>query len=163
MATTSDPMRWRGRSAEHVCWRRSAVRWAWGRSAAPQRPRQVRANQVRPCACGRWVGLPLVLRLASLFSTASPPAGRRAGFGWFPPGLPCLGVGCLGLILSSSRRRNTESLLGPTRSNSSCLLGGVGVASRIARIAPVGNLGALCPYAAARSRPPLPPSDTASV
>ena len=30
MATTSDPMRWRGSSAEHVCWRRSAVRWAWG-------------------------------------------------------------------------------------------------------------------------------------
>jgi hypothetical protein len=31
-ATTSDPMRWRGSSAEHVCWRRSAVRWAWGRT-----------------------------------------------------------------------------------------------------------------------------------
>ena len=30
MATTSDPMRWRGSSAEHVCWRRSAVRWARG-------------------------------------------------------------------------------------------------------------------------------------
>jgi hypothetical protein len=25
-------MRWRGSSAEHVCWRRSAVRWAWGRT-----------------------------------------------------------------------------------------------------------------------------------
>jgi hypothetical protein len=30
MATTSDPMRWRGSGAEHVRWRRSAVRWAWG-------------------------------------------------------------------------------------------------------------------------------------
>ena len=30
MATTSDPMRWRGSSAKHVCWRRSAVRWARG-------------------------------------------------------------------------------------------------------------------------------------
>jgi hypothetical protein len=25
-------MRWRGDSAEHLCWRRSAVRWAWGRT-----------------------------------------------------------------------------------------------------------------------------------
>jgi hypothetical protein len=32
LATTSDPMRWRGSSAEHVCWRRSAVRWALGRT-----------------------------------------------------------------------------------------------------------------------------------
>ena len=30
MATTSDPMLRRGSSAEHVCWRRSAVRWARG-------------------------------------------------------------------------------------------------------------------------------------
>jgi hypothetical protein len=35
MATTSDLMRWRGSSAEHVCSRRSAVRWAcpWGHTA----------------------------------------------------------------------------------------------------------------------------------
>jgi hypothetical protein len=32
LATTSDPMRWRGSSAEHMCWRRPAVRWAWGRT-----------------------------------------------------------------------------------------------------------------------------------
>jgi hypothetical protein len=32
LATTSDPMRWRGSSTEHLCWRRSAVRWAWGRT-----------------------------------------------------------------------------------------------------------------------------------
>jgi hypothetical protein len=33
MATTSDPMRWRGSCAEHVCWRCSAVRWGvWGRT-----------------------------------------------------------------------------------------------------------------------------------
>jgi hypothetical protein len=25
-------MRWPGSSAEHVCWRRPAVRWAWGRT-----------------------------------------------------------------------------------------------------------------------------------
>jgi hypothetical protein len=54
--------RWRGSSAEHVCcWRRSAVCWVLAgrgatraRSAAPKRPRLVRANQVRPCTCGRW-------------------------------------------------------------------------------------------------------------
>ena len=33
------------------CAGRGATR---ARSAAPQRPRQVRANQVRPCTCGRW-------------------------------------------------------------------------------------------------------------
>ena len=37
MATTSDPMRWRGSSAEHVCWRRSAVRWARGHTGAFRR------------------------------------------------------------------------------------------------------------------------------
>ena len=37
MATTSDPMRWRGSSAEHVCWRRSAVRWAWGHTGPLRR------------------------------------------------------------------------------------------------------------------------------
>ena len=30
LATTPGPMRWRGSSAKHVCWRRSAVRWARG-------------------------------------------------------------------------------------------------------------------------------------
>jgi hypothetical protein len=33
------------------CAGREATR---ARSAAPQRPRQIRANQVRPCTCGRW-------------------------------------------------------------------------------------------------------------
>jgi hypothetical protein len=37
MATTSDPMRWRGSSAEHVCSRRSVVRWAWGHTAPCRR------------------------------------------------------------------------------------------------------------------------------
>jgi hypothetical protein len=141
LATTSDPMRWRGSSAEHVCWRRSVAgrgatspfrrtpattpspsepgpslylrplgRYSSGargatavqasaleasiselidaifgcypsskaaeeavpstcvgdarpcagrgatraRSTVPQRPRQVRATQVRPCTGGRW-------------------------------------------------------------------------------------------------------------
>jgi hypothetical protein len=52
LATTPGPMRWRGSSAEHLCWRCSAVRWPWGRTGpfrrAPQRPRQVQASQVGP-------------------------------------------------------------------------------------------------------------------
>jgi hypothetical protein len=35
LATTSDPMRWRGSSAEHVYWRRSAMRCG-ARSAVPR-------------------------------------------------------------------------------------------------------------------------------
>jgi hypothetical protein len=38
LATTSDTMRWRGSSAEHVCWRRSAVRWVWGHTGPFGRP-----------------------------------------------------------------------------------------------------------------------------
>jgi hypothetical protein len=37
MATTSDPMRWRGSIAEHVCWRRTPVRWAWCRTGPSRR------------------------------------------------------------------------------------------------------------------------------
>jgi hypothetical protein len=52
---------WRGSSAEHLCWRRPAVRWLWGRTGpfrrappattpSPSEP----SRQVRPFACGRW-------------------------------------------------------------------------------------------------------------
>jgi hypothetical protein len=60
LATTSDPMRWRGSSAEHVCWRRSAVRSVWGRTGpfrrAPATTPSPSEPVVRPCTCtcGRW-------------------------------------------------------------------------------------------------------------
>ena len=72
LATTPGPMRWRGSSAEHLCWRCSAVRWPWGRTGpfrrAPQRPRQVQASQVRPCTCGQGaLNSDPVVRLACRF------------------------------------------------------------------------------------------------
>jgi hypothetical protein len=56
MATTSDPMRWRGSIAEHVCWRRTPVRWAWCRTGPSRRapvttPSPSDTGRVRPCTC----------------------------------------------------------------------------------------------------------------
>jgi hypothetical protein len=66
-------MRWRGSSAEHLCWRRSAVRWPWG-STGPFR--RVPATTPSPSEPGP----PLHLRpLGSYSSGARGTAAVGAG------------------------------------------------------------------------------------
>ena len=69
LATTPGPMRWRGSSAEHLCWRCSAVGPDGPVPPCPAaRPRQVQASQVRPCTCGQGaLNSDPVVRLACRF------------------------------------------------------------------------------------------------
>jgi hypothetical protein len=47
-------MRWRGSSAEHVCWRRSAVRWAWGRTGPFRRAPATTPSPSEPAPSLQW-------------------------------------------------------------------------------------------------------------
>ena len=71
MATTSDPMRWRGSSAEHVCWRRSAVRWAWGHTGPFRRTPATTPSPSEP-------GPSLYLRPLGRYSYSSGARGATA-------------------------------------------------------------------------------------
>jgi hypothetical protein len=87
MATNSDPMRWRGSSAEHVCWRRSATKLRLCLVLAHMMPRKtsVGPNEVMRLEVLR-LKPPLLLarRRASLFlSHRGAPFPIRAGV---PPG-----------------------------------------------------------------------------
>jgi hypothetical protein len=67
-------MRWRGSSAEqHLCWRRSAVRWPWGRTGPFRRAPAAAPSPSEP-------GPPLHLRpLGSYISGARGTAAVGAG------------------------------------------------------------------------------------
>jgi hypothetical protein len=70
LATTLDPMRWRGSSAEHVCWRRSAVRWAWCRTGPFRRAPATTPSPSEP-------GPPLHLRPLGRYSSRDRIEVRR--------------------------------------------------------------------------------------
>jgi hypothetical protein len=65
-----DPMRWRGSSADHVCWRRSAVRWAWGRTGQLRHAPAITPSPSEP-------GPSLHLRPLNGAPSAHPKAGQR--------------------------------------------------------------------------------------
>jgi hypothetical protein len=60
-------LRWRGSSAEHVCWRRSAVRWEWGRTGPFRRATAAMPSPSEPGPSLHWrpLGLAALGRYSS--------------------------------------------------------------------------------------------------